>query len=50
MTRTFIEVPLFSKRWKEIGLGEDELQALQILLLKNPEYVILILQNMRLYI
>ena len=22
MTRTFIEVPLFSKRWKEIGLGE----------------------------
>ena len=37
MTRTFIEVPLFSKRWKEIGLGEDELQALQILLLKDPE-------------
>ena len=22
MTRTFIEVPLFSKRWKEIGLME----------------------------
>lgn len=37
MTRTFIEVPLFSKRWKEIGLGEDELQALQIMLLKDPE-------------
>lgn len=37
MTRTFIEVPLFSKRWKEIGLGESELQALQIMLLKNPE-------------
>ena len=33
MTRTFIEVPLFSKRWKEIGLGEDELRALQIMLL-----------------
>ena len=31
MTRTFIEVPLFSKRWKEIGLGEDELRALQIM-------------------
>ena len=29
MTRTFIEVPLFTKRWKEIGL--------QIMLLKNPE-------------
>lgn len=37
MTRTFIEVPLFSKRWKEIGLGEDELQHLQIMLLKDPE-------------
>ena len=37
MTRTFIEVPLFSKRWKEIGLDEDELQTLQIMLLKDPE-------------
>ncbi len=36
MTRTFIEVPLFSKRWKEIGLGEDELRVLQIMLLKDP--------------
>ncbi len=35
--RTFIELPLFSKRWLEIGLGEDELMALQILLLKDPE-------------
>lgn len=37
LCRTFIEVPLFSKRWAEIGLGEDELLALQILLLKDPE-------------
>lgn len=37
MTRTFIEVPLFSKRWKEIGLGDSELQALQVMLLKDPE-------------
>jgi hypothetical protein len=37
MTRTFIEVPLFTKRWKEIGLSDDELQALQIMLLKDPE-------------
>ena len=35
MTRTFIEVPLFSKRWKEIGLGENELQTLQMMLLKS---------------
>ena len=37
MTRTFIEVPLFSKRWNEIGLDDDELIALQIMLLKNPK-------------
>lgn len=37
MTRTFIEVPLFTKRWKEIGLGDDELRRLQIMLLKDPE-------------
>ena len=37
MTRTFIEVPLFTKRGKEIGLDDEELQALQIMLLKNPE-------------
>lgn len=37
MIRTFIEVPLFSKRWKEIGLGEEELRALQIMLLKDSE-------------
>lgn len=36
MTRTFIEVPLFTKRWEEIGLGDDELQNLQIMLLKDP--------------
>ena len=37
LCRTFIELPLFSKRWSEIGLGEDELLALQIFLLKDPE-------------
>lgn len=37
LTRTFIEVPLFSRRWKEIGLGDDELRLLQIMLLKDPE-------------
>nr|MBQ4457096.1 type II toxin-antitoxin system RelE/ParE family toxin [Clostridia bacterium] len=37
MIRTFIEVPLFTKRWKEIGLDDDDLLALQIMLLKDPE-------------
>ena len=36
MIRTFIEVPLFSKRWKEIGLTDSDLLDLQILLLKDP--------------
>jgi len=37
MTRTFIEVPLFTKRWKEIGLDDNDLHSLQIMLLKDPE-------------
>lgn len=37
LIRSFIEVPLFSKRWTEIGLNDDDLLALQIMLLKNPE-------------
>ena len=37
MKRKFVEVPLFTKRWAEIGLGNEELKALQIMLLKNPE-------------
>jgi len=36
LNRTFIEVPLFTKRWKEIGLGDDELFLLQVMLLKDP--------------
>ena len=36
LIRSFIEVPLFSKRWAEIGLGDDEVVALQIMLLKDP--------------
>ena len=36
MTRTFVEVPLFSKGWKEIGLGEGKLRELQIMWLKDP--------------
>lgn len=37
MKRAFIEVPLFTKRWSEIGLTDKELSQLQIMLLKNPE-------------
>ena len=37
LKREFIEVPLFTKRWKEIGLNADDLLRLQITLLKDPE-------------
>lgn len=37
MKRTFIEVPLFTKRWAEIGLTDKDLRRLQIMLLKDPE-------------
>ena len=37
MIRTFIEVPLFTRRWEEIGLDDNDLLALQIMLLKDPE-------------
>ena len=37
MKRTFIEVPLFTKRWSEIGLTDNDLRRLQIMLLKDPE-------------
>lgn len=37
MIRTFIEVPLFTRRWKDIGLGDEELRELQIMLLKDPK-------------
>ena len=37
MTRSFIEVPLFTKRWKQIGAGDDELQELQSIILANPK-------------
>ncbi len=36
LSRTFIEVPIFTKRWKEIGLTDKELTALQLWLLKDP--------------
>ena len=36
MTLEFIEVPLFTRRWSEIGLTVDDLLSLQVMLLDNP--------------
>lgn len=36
MNRTFIEVPTFIKRWRELGLTDENLRELQNVLLENP--------------
>ena len=37
MKRTFIELPLFTKKWKELGLTDEDLRDLQNILLQNPK-------------
>lgn len=37
MNRTFIEVPQFTRKWKELGLSDESLRELQNILLKNPK-------------
>lgn len=37
MNRTFIEVPTFTRKWKELGLTDENLRDLQRVLLANPK-------------
>ena len=37
MTRTFKEVPMFTRKWKELGLTDENLRDLQNILLENPK-------------
>ena len=37
MNRTFIEVPIFTKKWKELGFTEENLRDLENILLANPK-------------
>lgn len=37
MNRTFIEVPLFTRKWKELGLTDENLRDLENILLENPK-------------
>lgn len=37
MRRTFIEVPIFTKKWKELGLTDETLRELQNILLNDPK-------------
>lgn len=37
MNRSFIEMPIFTARWKDMGLGDKDLLRLQTELLANPK-------------
>jgi hypothetical protein len=37
MNRTFIEVPIFTKKWNELGLTDEMLRSLENTLLDNPK-------------
>lgn len=37
MNRTFIEVPVFTKKWQELGLTDENLRDLQNILLQNEK-------------
>lgn len=37
MKRTFIEVPIFTKKWKELGLTDENLRELEMILLEDPK-------------
>ena len=37
MTRTFIELPLFRSKWKDLGMTEDDLRRLQLAILEDPK-------------
>lgn len=37
MKRTFVELPMFRARWKDMGLNDDDLARLQAVLLEDPK-------------
>ena len=37
MTRTFKEMPYFSRQWKQLGFDDDALRGLQNIILDDPE-------------
>ncbi len=37
MTRTFVELPIFQRKWKELGLDDKDLKRLQEELLSDPK-------------
>lgn len=38
MNRTFKEVPMFTKKWELLGLTDEDLRALENILLENPKF------------
>lgn len=38
INRTFKEVPMFTKKWELLGLTDEDLRALENILLENPKF------------
>lgn len=38
INRTFKEVPMFTKKWELLGLTDEDLSALENILLENPKF------------
>jgi hypothetical protein len=36
MKLTLVQLPLFSDKWRRMKLGDEDLQALEYLLIQNP--------------
>lgn len=45
MSRTFIEVPIFTKKWFALGLTDDDLQELQNIIMQDPKNAGTVLQG-----
>lgn len=37
MNRSFVEVPMFTAKWRELGMTDEDLRELQKVLLQNPK-------------
>ena len=35
--RTFIQTPVFSKKWDEMGMTDDDLRLLENIILRDPK-------------
>ena len=39
MSREFVRIPSFDAKWKQLGLNDDDLRKLELMILENPRSV-----------